>query len=1063
MKQKVSFLSSISLWGAVFLVGLAALLIVIDVVDSYLEFRNSAERTRAYFVEHQKQLIKREVLRTVDLVRRFRENLLSEMRQRVKEKTDEAYAMAFNIVRNYVATRSQRELRDMIIDVFKPVRFEGGRGYLFIVDTKGRFVLFPDKAKNGGSPLKDSVAVLRKLVEMAKSSGEGLYEYNVKIPVSDSVSLKRSYIACVRFFEPLGWIIGAECRCGNVEELLRQRGVLKAISELRFEKEGYIFVNKFNGTALVSNGRVFSGTRKLWEEFSKRPRKTRNVFNMEYQAAMNPEGDYIYYSWQKLTDATKESPKVSFIYGIPELEWIVGAGVYLDDVEESIALLRADLNRHIKRRVLYSVILVVVTMSIFLSLLGRASRKLKKDFSLFDSFLMKAAFSDEPIDIARVRFKEFEKVARNANKMLEDKIKAQQELEREKEQLFVTLRSIGDGVIATDTSGRIELMNGVAERLTGWSFEEAKGRQLTEVFHIVNEETGKEVSNPVERVLAEGRIVGLANHTVLISRDGIEYNIADSAAPIKGPGGNLIGVVIVFRDVTEIYEKEKKIRHNEQFLRSLFSSVQDGISVLDTELNILRVNDVMRRWYKENLPLEGEKCYRKYHNREKPCSPCPSLRCLKTGKTEVEIVPGPPGGHIELIELYSHPIRDVDTGETIGVVEFVRDITEQEKLKSEVIKTEKLRSIGVLAGGIAHDFNNILTGVLGNIEIAKMQISGDHPAYSHLETATAALQRATNLTKQLLTFAKGGEPILEAVDIKSVIQKTVEFNLAGSSVRANFKFPDDLWQIKADKGQISQVIANLVINAKEAMPEGGNLYIEAENIENIEKLSIGDMRGDFVKITIRDEGVGIPSKYLDKIFDPYFTTKQTGSGLGLAIVYSIIKRHNGHITVESTPGIGTTFSLYLPAERASSDDKGYEVGDGGKLANAVTCRVLVVDDEKMVRDVAGDMLGILGHRVDFAEDGNEAVKKYREAMETGEPFDIVILDLTIPGGMSGKEAIKEILSIDPDARVIVSSGYSTDPIMANYFDYGFRGRLSKPFRIEELREEIDKLMRMSRD
>jgi len=1059
MKRKVSFLNLISFWGVIFLVGLAILLIAVDVADSYFEFKSRAKRIRADFIEQQKQIIRREVLRTVDFIRRSQESLLSQVKQKVKNKANEAYAIVSNIVRRYKASRNQQEIRNMIVEILKTIRFENERGYFFIVDMKGKPVLFPDKMKGEKPYARIPTTILKRLIEIAKTSGEGLFEHSIEVPVSDSSSLKLSYFSYVRVFEPLNWIIGAGYWCRDLEELLREQGVLKTISELRFGKEGYIFVNRFNGDALVSNGKVFSGTKKLWEEFSELPQKTKNMFDTEYQAAMKPEGDYIHYSWQKLTDATKESPKVSFIYGIPELEWIVGAGVYLDDVEKSIALLRANLNRQIRTRILHSIAIVVITMSIFLVLLGQVTRRLKKDVSLFNSLLRKAAFSDELIDLAGIRFREFKEMARNANKMLEDKKRTRQELKNEKEQLFVTLRSIGDGVITTDTSGEIELMNNIAEKLTGWSFEEAKGKQLREVFHIVNEETREEVTNPVERVLREGHIIGLGNHTVLISRDGIEYNIADSAAPIKDPEGKVLGVVIVFRDVTEIYEKEKRIRQNKQFLESLFSSVQDGISVLDTELNILMVNDVMREWYKENLPLEGGKCYKKYHNKEKPCSPCPSLRCLKTGKTEMEIVPGPPGSHIEWIELYSHPIKDVDTGETIGVVEFVRDITEQEKLKSEVIKAEKLRSIGVLAGGIAHDFNNILTGVFGNIEIAKMQLSKDHSAYSHLEIATSALKRATNLTKQLLTFARGGEPILETLDVKSIIQETVEFNLSGSSVKANFKFPDDLWQVRADKGQISQVIANLVINAKEAMPEGGNLYIEAENIENIERLSIGNLTGNFVKITLRDEGVGIPSKYLDKIFDPYFSTKQTGDGLGLAIVYSIIKKHDGHITVESSPGVGTAFTLYLPAERASTGSEGHEFVDIRRPSDAVTCRILVVDDEEMIREVAGAMLGMLGHKVDFAKDGGEAVKKYKEAMEKEEPFHIVIMDLTIPGGVGGKEAAKEILSIDPDAKIIVSSGYSTDPVMANYLEYGFKGRLSKPFQLEELRKEVNRLMK----
>jgi PAS domain S-box-containing protein len=636
----------------------------------------------------------------------------------------------------------------------------------------------------------------------------------------------------------------------------------------------------------------------------------------------------------------------------------------------------------------------------------------------------------------------------------------EEELRKSEESLHITLHSIGDAVIATDINSNITLMNPVAEKLTGWSFEEARRNPLTKIFHIVNALTKKPAANPVRRVIESGSIVGLANHTVLIDRDGNEYHIADSGAPIIDKNGNISGAVLVFRDVNEIYAKEQKLRENEQFLNSILESVQDGISVLDPEFTILHVNGVMNKWYAENVPLEGKKCFKCYHNRGRLCDPCPSLRCLESGKTEMNVVPGLPGSDVEWLELYSYPIRDSDSGETTGIIEFVRDITGRKKAEEELLNSRKLESVGILAGGIAHDFNNILTGVFGNIELAKLKIPREHAAYTHIEIANTALERATYLTKQLLTFAKGGDPILDSVDMRSVVQSTVSFNLSGSNVKVYFNLPDNLWQLKADRGQLSQVIANLTINAKQAMPDGGNLYIDAENIKGFYKTPAKHFPGNFVKLIIRDEGVGISPKYVERIFDPYFSTKQTGSGLGLATVHSIITKHNGYISVDSIPDAGTIFTMFLPAEKSSHKQTVITHSALIERPQSASGHILIMDDEEIIRNVLAAMLEACGYTVDFSSDGKDAVEKYISADKSGNSFDIAIIDLTVPGGIGGKETVKKFLAIDPEAKVIVSSGYSTDFVMANYKDYGFKGRLVKPFQMEDLKKELSRVMGM---
>ncbi|MBM4397532.1 MAG: PAS domain S-box protein [Deltaproteobacteria bacterium] len=502
----------------------------------------------------------------------------------------------------------------------------------------------------------------------------------------------------------------------------------------------------------------------------------------------------------------------------------------------------------------------------------------------------------------------------------EKRRRAETALAEERERLAVTLRSIGDGVITADTEGRIVLVNRVAEELTGWRQDEAVGRPLAEVFRIVHQTTRRPCEDPVSKVLASGMVVGLANHTVLLARDGRERVLADSGAPIRDAHSRIVGVVLVFRDVTVEHQMEAELR-----------------------------------------------------------------------------------------------------------------------------KAQKLESVGLLAGGIAHDFNNLLTAILGNVSLAGLEVPpGGKPA-TWLGEAEKAIVRARELTQQLLTFSKGGAPIRKAARIGETILDSTGFSLRGSNVRCEFSITDDLWAVEADLGQLSQVIGNLVINADEAMPDGGVIRVRARN------LAPGDPRppplpdGRMVEVSVEDNGVGIAPEHLQRVFDPYFTTKKKGSGLGLATCYSIVRNHQGLITVESRQGRGTTFRVYLPATaavpRARPPGEAVVQGRG---------RVLVMDDEEMVRSVCSQMLAWLGFEAATTADGAAAVEAYAAARADGRPFDAVILDVTVPGGMGGVEAVRHLLDIDSEARVIVSSGYSADPVMSEFRAHGFRGVAIKPYDLKGL-------------
>lgn len=390
---------------------------------------------------------------------------------------------------------------------------------------------------------------------------------------------------------------------------------------------------------------------------------------------------------------------------------------------------------------------------------------------------------------------------------------------------------------------------------------------------------------------------------------------------------------------------------------------------------------------------------------------------------------------------------------------FLVEFTEQKQMKEDLLRTHKLESLGVLAGGIAHDFNNLMMAVQGYVDLTRLGLAPNSKALSYLDSAQQCIDQTGELTSKLITFSKGGFPLRKSCDVEELVRDSVHSTVKGAHVNTTFDFADDLWPAEIDELQMKQCFYNLITNAVEAMPRGGKLAVRTENVEIPNEGAFPMKKGSYVMITFADEGVGIPVEHMDKVFDPYFSTKKMGAlkgmGLGLSVCYSVLKKHEGYILVDSKPGKGTAINLYLPVRVEHQQAKEKEAK---KALATGTMRILIMDDEHSIREIERAYLERLGYDVTDAKDGQEAIAIYSRALLNGSPFDLVILDLTVRQGLGGQLAMERLVKIDPKIKAIIASGYVNDPVIEHYSNYGFHGAMKKPFKGEELKLLVEKIL-----
>jgi len=829
----------------------------------------------------------------------------------------------------------------------------------------------------------------------------------------------------------------------NIAEF--KKDIIDMINTSNIDNKYYISVYELTGICLAHLNKDLIGKNVFEDEYSKKTNITKEKFD---KFKKNPKDNFIV---DKVFDIKEQKFKEKIMYAVyfKEFDWFIGSGVFIDNINQMI-LKKENIEKEnlLKSTIILSLIVLLILGVIVIfskKFLINIKNKLNEIIILFG----KASNDLQVIDLSKFEFDEFKEIGLQLNKLIEQR--------KESEDLFKNfVHQSKDGIILVNQIGDIIELNEVICEIFENKRENLLNKKIWDMqFDKVPQEIkSKATYDRIKLFLTE--LLKYENPNLFLSpleqriekKNKTIAHIQTLLFPIISENKVIMGGII--RDISEQKKIEESLSSEKERLAITLKSIADGVIVIDTDYKIILMNksaeeitgfksiDATGKNINQIYKISNEKLnnYVKYN--------------IYENENEFSILIDK-NGEEKLVTDKSSPIYDKNRI-VIGSVLVFQNITEKKKTEIELQKAQKLESLGLVAGGIAHDFNNLLTGILGYISLTK-NIAKDNEIISLLDKAEDATQQSKKLTLQLLTFSKGGDPVKKVISITPLIKNSLSFILMGSNIKYTFEEDSFLSFVEVDEGQITQVFNNIIVNAKEAMSDGGLIKVKAENFYANNVLGISN--GDYIKITFEDNGTGIEEKNFKKIFDPYFTTKTKGNGLGLSICYSVVKKHNGIITVDSKLNQGTVFSIYLP----HSNKNEYIRHIKEQKIIYKSGKVLVLDDEEVIRVLLSKMLKHLGYTSILTAKGEDTIEIYKDLLNKNEKPDVVILDLTIVGGMGGKDTIDELLKTDKNLKAIVSSGYSNDPIIANYNDYGFKNFLLKPYKLEELSNVLNSVLK----
>ncbi len=1061
-KQKSHFTKSYHFWGIIFILGIAVSITAIDIFGSFRVFNIHSENMRTSYISTQKEIIKQEVMRIVDLISHKRAESEKQTRKLIRSRVNEALAIARNIYLKNKDTKDPDTILEMIVDALRPIRFNDGDGYFIVIRFDGTQILVPDRPELEGKNILDiqdinGQYVVKDMVKIARKHEGGFYQYHWTKPGLKGHNYKK--ISFVRQLKDFDCLISTGLYVDDIEAKLKEE-LLKEISRVRFGREGYIFVNDFNGDVLVSNGKRYTASKKLWEISSQSPDKLRLLFAKEKAAASTNDGEFIQYSFEKLNQPGTEFPKISFIYGIPDFQWIVGAGVYLDNVEAEIAVMQASLAKQIKTRILYSSLLTLLIFAILFPLFRRSNKKLHQDIDVLISFFNDLISSDRPIDRNQIQFHEFDQMAKNINLMFKDKTLAQLRLKDEKEALLQseskyrnTMDSALIGVyIIQDFI--FQYVNPAMAAMFGYTPDEMEGK-LSPLDLVTPEDYKRVKENLILR--ATGDLQNAYDIKCIRKNGEIFDAMALGAASMHNGKPASVGTMI---DITERKLAEEELRKSETRAIALLEAIPDMVFLMNDKGEYLDYKaDPSELYVQDRESIIGKTSHDLLPESlavliEKKINETLGTGRMNTFEYQLTLFDG---------ELSDYEARMVKSGRN-EVTAIVRNITERKKsvkekelLGQQLNQAKRMESIGLMAGGVAHDLNNILSGIIGYPELILQNVPKESELYHQIEAIRDSGMQAAAVVDDLLTVARGVASIRENCSLDKLILsylESLEFAKLQSlypNVTVDYTFDAVNSTISCSQVHIKKCLMNLVTNGVEAVIDTGKVTITTHTHHQQKNAGSDDTlaEGEYIVLGIRDSGPGIAREDIDHIFEPFYSKKvmaKSGTGLGLTVVWNTVQDHNGKIIVDSSDQ-GTLFQLYFPV--ASETENSPDVKESDAQSTGHGEHILIVDDEPLLRDIACRMLEALGYRVTSVASGEEAIAFVQKTR-----VDLLIIDMLMEPGINGYQTYKKILSIHPGQKAIIASGFSENKDVKATLSLGAEGFIKKPYSMTQLSRAI---------